>query len=498
MNRKLILIGVAVVVVLVIVIAVPCALLLGKEDDEPTATEKPKTVMQRAQQILDETPLVDGLTERLGGLVLKDKQEEALKSLLDGKDVFAVLPTGFGKSLIYQSFVIAKEMEGRVTDPCCLVIVPLRSIVEEQVNYNDFGMTAKGFEKSSEALKDIKSNKYKLIYASAEQALSSEFLSLLKDDSSELKKSLSLIVVDESHTVETWGKGKKRGKKVSEPFRKDFGELSTLRSFCSGVPLLAITGTATKKMQTTIMQQLAMGENTVMLNISPNRENIRFSVIKTTKTDQLGYLGWLIDIIKERNLLSPKTIIFCATMHDVAKVFGFLLAELGDSAYVAEKPRIPENRLVGIYHSMTLPKYKSRVSHSFKDNVGQVRIVIATSALSMGVNFPDVRYVIHIGPARSVADHIQEAGRAGRDGASAHNVVLYHGNQLAHYEEDIKQFARSGSCVRKALFKDFDDVPSNNPPHECCSSCDNNCVCSGEECSRERFPFDEPKGMTST
>ena len=144
------------------------------------------------------------LTERLGGLVLKDKQEEALKSLLDGKDVFAVLPTGFGKSLIYQSFVIAKEMEGRVTDPCCLVIVPLRSIVEEQVNYNDFGMTAKGFEKSSEALKDIKSNKYKLIYASAEQALSSEFLSLLKDDSSELKKSLSLIMVDESHTVETW------------------------------------------------------------------------------------------------------------------------------------------------------------------------------------------------------------------------------------------------------------------------------------------------------
>ena len=72
-------------------------------------------------------------------------------------------------------------------------------------------------------------------------------------------------------------------------------------------------------MQTTIMQQLAMGENTVMLNISPNSENIRFSMIKTTKTDQLGYLGWLIDIIKERNLLSPKTIIFWATMHMLQK-----------------------------------------------------------------------------------------------------------------------------------------------------------------------------------
>ena len=100
---------------------------------------------------------------------MKDK-DEALKNLLDGKDVFSVLPTGFGKTLLYQSFVIAKEMEGCVTDPCCLIIVPLRSIVEEQVNDNDYGMKAKGFKKSSEALKDIKSKKYKLIYASAEQA----------------------------------------------------------------------------------------------------------------------------------------------------------------------------------------------------------------------------------------------------------------------------------------------------------------------------------------
>ncbi|CAH3176476.1 unnamed protein product [Porites lobata] len=101
-------------------------------------------------------------------------------------------------------------------------------------------------------------------------------------------------------------------------------------------------------------------------------------------------------------------------------------------------------------------------------------------------------------PENSVVDHIQEAERAGRDGVSTHNVALYHGNQLTHCEEAIKQFVRSGSCVRKALFKDFDDVPSNNPPLECCSICDNNCLCFGEECSRERFSFNEPKGMTST
>jgi len=75
-------------------------------------------------------------------------------------------------------------------------------------------------------------------------------------------------------------------------------------------------------------------------------------------------------------------------MHDVAKVFGFVLAELGDEAYSTGKPLTPENRLVGIFHSLTIPKGKSRVSLSFNENVGQVRIVIATSALSMGVNFP--------------------------------------------------------------------------------------------------------------
>ena len=83
----------------------------------------------------------------------------------------------------------------------------------------------------------------------------------------------------------------------------------------------------------------------------------------------------------------------------------FPVGRVTGSFLCAEKPKIPENRLVGIYHSMTLPKYRTRVSYSLKDTVGQVRIVVATSDLSMGVNFPDVGDVIHTGPARSVIDH---------------------------------------------------------------------------------------------
>ncbi|KAL9988747.1 hypothetical protein ACROYT_G003230 [Oculina patagonica] len=435
---------------------------------------------------------------RLGGVVLKREQKQAVASLLDGKDVMAVLPTGFGKSMIYQCFVLAKEMvessagcsSGR---PSCLVIVPLRSIIDEQIRSNELDLAVKGFAYSEDVLEDIKNNKYQVIYASAEQALSTQFLQVLRDESSALLKSISLIVVDESHTVETWGKGSKRGKRVSEPFRKDFGALSTLRSFCSGVPILAITGTATKQMQSNIVQQLAMGNNAITINVSPNRDNIRFTVFPTTTTDQFEYLGWLVKLVKEKNMHTPKSIIFCSTMHDVAQVFGFLLAELGAGAYSTGKPQTPENRLVGIYHSLTLPKYKSRVSQSFKENVGQIRVVIATSALSMGVNFPDVRYVVHIGPARSVVDHIQEAGRAGRDGNQAHNVVLFHGNQLSYCDKAVKEFVRASICIRTALFKEFAEVDSTMPLHNCCSNCAKECICADGECSQELFAFEDPK-----
>ena len=128
--------------------------------------------------------------------------------------------------------------------------------------------------------------------------------------------------------------------------------------------------------------------------------------------------------------------------------------------------------------------------------MGQVRIVIATSALGMGVNFPDIRYVVHIGPSRSLIDHIQEAGRAGRDGKQAHNIILYHGNQLAHCQKPVKEFVRASGCIRKAIFKEFAVVTSVVPNYDCCNICEQECLCSGTTCNREAFQFEEPKGKS--
>ncbi|XP_068734521.1 probable ATP-dependent DNA helicase RecS [Montipora capricornis] len=264
-----------------------------------------------------------------------------------------------------------------------------------------------------------------------------------------------MVVVGESHTVDSWGTDRKRGKKMLPAFRKDYGDLATLRSLCKeGTPILALTGTAGKKLVRKIKKLLCMTSSTKEILVSPDRENIMYHVEMVKKGQEMEKLMWL------------------------------------DHVYVPGQPKTPANRIVGIFHSMTLKKYKDRVMDSFKVNAGNVRIVLATSALGMGVNFPDVRYVIHLGPARSIVDHVQQSGRAGRDGKQAYNVVITTGQKRAHCEVDIKNFANAAECLREALMKPLDvTVNSVDPLHNCCSNCKKMCTCNGEDCNCEELPF---------
>lgn len=224
--------------------------------------------------------------------------------------------------------------------------------------------------------------------------------------------------------------------------------------------------------------------------VSPDRENIMYHVEMAKKGQEMEKLMWLVNLAKEVGSSTPKTIIFCNTYNELAAVFVYLLRMLQDHVYVPGQPKTPANRIVDIFHSMTLKKYKDRVMDSFKVNAGNARIVLATSALGMGVNFPDVRYIIHLGPATSIVDHVQQSGRAGRDGKQAYNVVITTGQKLAHCEVDIKNFAKAADCLRKALMKPLDvTVNSVDPLHNCCSNCKKMCTCNGEDCNCEELPF---------
>ena len=136
-------------------------------------------------------------------MTLKDGQILALNSLLRGKDVFAVLPTGYGKSLIYQCFVHA-QLEIISGNPSIIVISPLKSIVQEQLKSNEFGLKAVELSNNEEVMVAIKAAQYQVVYASAEEVLADYFLAMLKDLKTPFRQNLSLIVVDECHTVCTW------------------------------------------------------------------------------------------------------------------------------------------------------------------------------------------------------------------------------------------------------------------------------------------------------
>ena len=152
----------------------------------------------------DVDPL-DLLAQELG-FALKSEQREALQSLLRGNDVFCVLPTGFGRSLIYQMFVYAKKSSS-LQRPTIIVILPLKSIMDKHIASNEFGLSACELRFDCETLTAIRGGDVQVVYAAAEQVLHEKFTTLLKQGDTTFRRSLSLIVVDESHTVYTWYAG---------------------------------------------------------------------------------------------------------------------------------------------------------------------------------------------------------------------------------------------------------------------------------------------------
>ncbi len=196
-----------------------------------------------------------------------------------------------------------------------------------------------------------------------------------------------------------------------------------------------------------------MRADTMTIRVSLDRPNIRYSVKLVEKGKEMEQLNWIMDIAKEFRTLMPKTIVFCNTYTEIATVLAYIVKVLGEAAYIPNHAKCPSNRIVAIYHSTTWTKYKDRVTSSFNHDNGNARILLASSALGMGVNFPDIRYVIHYGPARSIIDHVQQSGRAGRDGKLAHNVVISTGQKLAQCETAVTEFVRATTCFRKALLQ---------------------------------------------
>ena len=185
---------------------------------------------------------------------------------------------------------------------------------------------------------------------------------------------------------------------------------------------------------------------------------------------------------KKKNKMA-KTIVYCKSIKDCGKLFRLFKYELGSESFHSDNEssrEVTENLLFGMFHSVTLQKHQNRVMDSFYKHDGTCRLVFATNALGMGINFPDVRVVVNYGPPHDVEEFVQEMGRGGRDRKLSYGVLLYTGHQLKNCEKLIKDYCSTTACLRQKLYSSFEVPESMLSPtvgHNCCLSCHKNCKC---------------------
>ncbi|XP_078582809.1 putative ATP-dependent DNA helicase RecS isoform X1 [Branchiostoma floridae x Branchiostoma japonicum] len=424
---------------------------------------------------------------------LKPEQHQVLENFLCGRDVVGLLPTGFGKSLIYQlaptvaknlrSSALCPEHIKTAEFPSLIILSPLLALINDQVlEAREFGLSAMSLcDPSPTEEAQILSGKVRLMFANPETlVLDEKWRDMLLTE--RFQNNVVGLVVDEVHKTPSWGEAKKGGK----AFRETFARIAELRSLCKhGTPVLALTASADTATRKDIVRLLNLSKHTVFVERSPNRTNIRLSAVRIKPSDDFACLDWLVTGVKKYGSEFGKAVIYCRDFKTVGAVYCHLVASLRDEAYVGV--RISRNCRVGMYHSETLPEKKEHVLSSFRgtSKFSNLSVVIATTALSMGVNFPDVRYVVMYGPPDNMEDLMQQIGRAGRDNLPAHGIMYSYAQQRC--DDNVRQYAKGTSCLRATLYNHFESAKSTvplEPGHDCCTVCHKTCNCntSSESC----------------
>ena len=399
---------------------------------------------------IDSSVLHAKLKEFFGFDSFKADQERIIKHLVDKNNAFVLMPTGGGKSLCYQ--LPALVMEGTA-----IVISPLIALMKNQVDAirgfvagNDgiahFLNSSLNKAQIAEVRKDLLSGATKLLYVAPESLTKAENVAMLK----EIK--ISFYAVDEAHCISEWG----------HDFRPEYRRIRNIVEEIGLAPIIALTATATPKVQSDILKNLGMPDATVFKS-SFNRPNLYYEI--RDKSDPMR------DIIKYiRQNPGKSGIIYCLSRKKVEE-----LAELLNINGIKAAP----------YHAGL--DAKTRADNQDKFLMEEVDVIVATIAFGMGIDKPDVRFVIHYDIPKSIEGYYQETGRAGRDGREGQCITFYsykdiqklekfmQGKPIAEQEigkqllMETVAYAESNSCRRKLLLSYFgEDYHVEN-----CGACDN-------------------------
>ena len=282
--------------------------------------------------------------------------------------------------------------------------------------------------------------------------------------------------------------------KFASAFRAKYGQLSTMRSFLqSGTPFVAMTATASAKMEGQILRNLNM-KGTFIFRASPDRSNIKYHIAETRTKNIEEVFGWLIDDLKELGTKCDKYLIYCRSHRHVNELFTAFRHNLRDKGYAQIKDGTRQitdytSRLFAMFHGSIDRDVKDFLTKAFPSVESTVRVVFATIAFGMGVNTKMLRTVIHYGPANETEDYIQESGRVGRDTASSCDAILikYPGcTSSKNISNEMREYCKNNEqCRRIILFNNFRDyrTPVELVAHDCCDICASKCQC--QKCEAE-------------
>lgn len=397
------------------------------------------------------------LKQYFGYSEFRSGQTEVIAAAMQGQDSFVLMPTGGGKSMCYQ-------LPALLLPYVTVVVSPLMSLMKDQVDSLQAMGIAADFINSSlnrdqvvDVFRRLRQQQIKLLYVAPERLLQPQFLERLSE------VGVSLFAIDEAHCVSQWG----------HDFRPDYIALAQLKQHFPHVPLMALTATADPATQQDIRQQLRLVQPYTSIS-SFDRPNIRYTV-----QEKFRPFEQLVALLKQQE--NQSGIVYCSSRKKVDELY----TQLKNKGFA-----------VGAYHAGLTNEDRARVQDEFKRD--HLQLIVATVAFGMGVNKPNIRFVVHFDLPRTIEAYYQETGRAGRDGVAAEAVMLVDPADIARMRSWIQAeenqaraevtmqrfnamaaFAESQTCRRLVLLNYFGEA-SQKP----CGNCD---IC-----------LDPPKGFDGT